>query len=392
MVPNSNLYSERRLFFHSNESLLANDRVFTGNQIDDFAIAGLHVSNRILLLGVGYGGSIRGLLASNPDVQIIAVDINNISLRTCENLYKEFFPELLSQITFVHDDASCFMKTVEKSSFDAVCIDLYNSYGYPEFILEEDFWNDINDSLSKDGIILANSWGLPSQLDPLSHSTAQTKMLKLMLQVFPNIKALPSRRNITFLAYKTSLKIKYPELSINLNSLDHIGLKLLFLKALTSKNIDVTQISDIEENLVYSIKDLDNLMYQEWEPLLKEINHIRRKANLGALSQVNDLLELPEEAQRFTEVALIHQPSIATTIPTLAGALAFSGKAELNWYLNWLVEEKSRLMMIDLEWFVNVACWQAYQIATNPYARNEHWTPQLEELILNIHSYTLTKN
>jgi SAM-dependent methyltransferase len=392
MVSKSNLYSERRLFFHSNESLLANDRVFTGNQIDDFAIAGLHDSNRILLLGVGYGGSIRGLLASNPNVQVVAVDINSTSLGTCENLYKEFFPELLSQITFVHDDASRFMKEVEKNSFDAICIDLYNSGGYPEFILEKDFWNDISNSLSEDGIILANSWGLPSQLDPLSHSTAQTKMLKLMLQVFPNIKALPSRRNITFLAYRTTLNFEYPETLINLNSLDHIGLKLLFFKALISKNIEDINISNIEENLVYSIKELDNLMYQEWSSLLKDINHIRRKANLGVLSQVNDLLNFPEEAQRFTEVALIYQPNIATTIPTLAGALAFNGKMKLDWYINWLVEEKSRLMMIDAEWFVNVACWQAYQIATNPYTRNEHWIPQLEELLFSIYSHTLTKN
>ncbi|MGE7925939.1 spermidine synthase [Viridibacillus arvi] len=392
MVQKLNLYSKKRLFFHTNESLLVNDRVFTGNQIDDFAIAGLQCPNQILLLGVGYGGAIKGIIASNPDAHVTAVDINAVSLQTCENLYAEFFPELLSQISFIHDDASHFIQNIEKNSFDAICIDLYHPNGYAEVILEEVFWENMNSSLSMDGIILANSWGLPSQLDPLTYSTAQTKMLKLMSRFFPNIKALPSRRNITFLASKADLRIKYPELSGDLKSLDQIGLKLLFFKAYISKNIDVSQIIDIEDNILYTIEDLDNLMYQEWGKLLNEINHIRIKAHLNPLSQVNDLLDYPDEAQRFTEAALMHRPIIATTIPTLAGGMAFVGNKKLDWYIKWLVEEKSRLMMIDLEWFVNIACWQAYQIATNPYAGYEHWVPHLEKLLFTIQSHVLATN
>lgn len=76
------LYSENQLHIHTIDSLITHDRVFVGNQTDDFAVAKvLQNSQRILLLGVGYGGALRPLLIGNSSVEITAVDLNPRSIK-----------------------------------------------------------------------------------------------------------------------------------------------------------------------------------------------------------------------------------------------------------------------------------------------------------------------
>ncbi|MGO0714191.1 hypothetical protein P5641_03825 [Bacillus subtilis] len=120
------LYSENQLHIHTIDSLITHDRVFVGNQTDDFAVAKvLQNSQRILLLGVGYGGALRPLLIGNSSVEITAVDLNPRSIKISTLIFDEYFPALSRKINFIHKDALEYLKEFRDTPFDAICIDLY---------------------------------------------------------------------------------------------------------------------------------------------------------------------------------------------------------------------------------------------------------------------------
>lgn len=239
------LYSKNSLLLQTIESLITHDRIFVGNQTDDFSIAGvLKGSNRVLLLGLGYGGAIRPILAGNNNIQITAVDMNPKSLNACSLILEEFFPNITKQLNYVLDDADNFLRNYTGLSFDTVCIDLYTDTGYPSIVFNGEFWSNIKKILSENGTVLFNSWGLPQQLEPLKINTAQTAIANIMINNFPYLSYLPHRRNITFIAnFTENIEIKNNICVDNLIGLDRVLMKFLplrvkYVERLSGENID----------------------------------------------------------------------------------------------------------------------------------------------------------
>ena len=152
----SSLYSSKDFLLNSIESLVSGDRIFVGNQPDDFGIGGSITSgNKVLILGLGFGGSIRPLIAGIENISITAIDSDSNIINACSAIMNSFFPSL-NQIHYIHGDASNFTHYIN-DSFDLICIDVYTEEGYPRFIFNDEFWDNLSSSLTKDGSVIINS-------------------------------------------------------------------------------------------------------------------------------------------------------------------------------------------------------------------------------------------
>lgn len=384
------LYSKNSLLLQTIESLITHDRIFVGNQTDDFSIAGvLKGSNRVLLLGLGYGGAIRPILAGNNNIQITAVDMNPKSLNACSLILEEFFPNITKQLNYVLDDADNFLRNYTGLSFDTVCIDLYTDTGYPSIVFNGEFWSNIKKILSENGTVLFNSWGLPQQLEPLKINTAQTAIANIMINNFPYLSYLPHRRNITFIAnFTENIEIKNNICVDNLIGLDRVLMKFLplrvkYVERLSGENIDYSN----KKTDILTLEEFDQVMNKQWLLLIQNCNKALEDKGCKKIKSMIELLENPEIAKLMTIQLLESRAPESATLPVLLGAYAFDNPEGLDWYFQWLLEECDILFGLNPEWFINTAFWQLLSISVNPFANYSNWSNCIENVIDKINEH-----
>lgn len=377
-------YSEDYFLIHTTESLISNDRIFVGNQTDDFGGAAIlnNVSN-ILLLGGGYGGAIRPLICNGADLTI--VDNNEYVIDFTEKLFLEKFSELSKRLNFVKDDAEHYLENIHHK-FDVICIDLYSAKGYAECTLNNSFWENIHKVLKPNGTIFFNSWGLPQQLKPLINSDIQIQIANILLENFSYVSYLPHRRNITFVARnKQHLDIRYDLTYDQLNKIDESIINMLPYRLLNSVNVTKDSLSKVlPDRDINSFSSINNDMFLHWNDLLKLCSEVSSK--LG-ISQTKDLMELisnPEDAKRLTNYLLKSLKEESSLIPILVGAASFENKYDLSWFTNWLIKDSFYYLNLHKKWYINTALWQLLAICANPFCSDEYWNPKINDILNNL--------
>jgi SAM-dependent methyltransferase len=380
---NRGLYSTDNFLLHSDDSLLVNDRIFVGNQTDDFVVSTfLPNSNRVLMLGLGYGGALRALLIGNNNVQVTAVDMNPMTIKATELIMENYFPEVSNKVNYVQNDAFQFLKEYTGPSFDTICLDLYTSKGYPPIVLEDEFWLSLKKVLSKEGTVLFNSWGLPQQLSPLEGGTAQQNIAHIMCEHFSYLSALPNRRNMTFIAHRQQIPvIKQYINKDDLNDIDRLIVDFFPQRIKNAKKINCENIKMVENEVILTMDEFNDEMYRRWPNLIKNCNQALDELGFNQVTDLIELLNEPIRAKKMTKLLLDRKAVESVTIPILVGASAFNKPEGLEWYLYWMLEDGEELMDSHKEWFINTALWQLLEIAANPYANYATWAGDIEQLL-----------
>ncbi|MGD6874284.1 spermidine synthase [Sutcliffiella horikoshii] len=379
------LYSEDHLLLHTVESLVSSDRIFVGNQPDEFAIAGLlEKSKRVLMLGLGFGESLRPILAGNHDLQITAVDINASTLNACYSINENYFPLLNSKVNYINEDAFKYIYSYSGVEYDCICVDLYTKEGYPLQILDDDFWRSLKKILTADGTVIFNSWGLPQQLNPFHGDTIQVSIARRLLIHFEYNGYLPHRRNITFIANKKS-KPKFRENIdyTHLNEVDRLILEFYPYRLRNILPLDIKLISKVEseENCINKMEQFNDEMFKRWPNLVNKCNEVMISLGFPKIISLSDIYKDPHLAKILTRNFLENKHIESVTIPILAASNAFENSGNLDWYLEWLVHDKEELLLNHKEWFINTAIWQLLSIAANPFSKYDYWVQDIEEIL-----------
>ncbi|MCU7668529.1 spermidine synthase [Bacillus thuringiensis] len=366
------LYSDNNFFLNSPQSLLKNDSIYTGNQPDDFGLAGYIANgNKVLVLGLGFGSAIRAVLSTLPEAEITVVDINPNIIRACKGIYEYLFPNI--NIEYINGDDRD-IKTIVKGKFDLICVDIYTEDGCPEFMCGANFWLEIKSILNEKGIMITNTWGLPTHLNPLDGELHQNFILKNLFSIFQSNYLLPFRRNITVISSEEKqLSIKKPNIPVVSNEdkiiITYLKYKLLSVKRITNEYLK----NEIENNnLKHSSVDKEmEVRHLHWihsySKLINELSKINvEKQNLSNLIK-NELV-----AKKLT-IKLLEQNSYSIDIvPNFMGSLAFENDNEIAWYLDWIIHDYKKLFELNKYWFVNVALCQFFSIISNPFYNMEN--------------------
>nr|WP_256558394.1 hypothetical protein [Halobacillus sp. A1] len=379
---NRDLYSSDNFLLHSDDSLLSNDRIFVGNQTDDFVVSSfLQNSKKVLMLGLGYGGALRALLIDDNEVQVTAVDINPNSMRATALIMENYFPGISNKVNYVQSDALQYLKEYNGQPYDVICLDLYTREGYPLFILHDEFWIYLKNILTEDGTVIFNSWGLPQQLSPLKGNTVQKSIAKFMGDHFSYLSALPNRRNITFIAHLQQVPVIRQIVNTeDFNAIDRLIVEFFPQRIKYAKKIKSENFKTLENDVILTMDEFNDEMYKRWPHLVEKCNEALVDLGYTQIRDIMELLDDPIKAKKMTKLLLERNAIESATIPVLVGAYSFHKPEGLDWYLYWMLEEAEELMDTHKEWVINTALWQLLEVAANPYANYDYWASDIELL------------
>ncbi len=157
---------------------------WTGFYYDDFALGPVLVkAGRVLVLGMGGGGSIRATRLSAPDAEFDAVEIDG---RVAEAAGRFFGVHAGPRLRIHVADARPWLQRSHER-YDLAHVDLYHGGPYvPFYLTTVEFFEQVRAHLSEDGLLMMNVF------DPGSHGEVLSAMTATLKQVFPSVMALPA--------------------------------------------------------------------------------------------------------------------------------------------------------------------------------------------------------
>ncbi|WP_329314391.1 spermidine synthase [Streptomyces sp. NBC_01262] len=366
-------YSNGSLLINTIESTLSGDRIFTGNQPDDFALVGLLRGARsACLLGVGYGGSIRAMLAGNPALNLALVDNDDVLLNFTGQIFQRNFPGL--NFTTEVADAWDHLRD-RKAAYDVICVDLYSLAGYPEFVFHGGFWEDVRSALAPGGHVVANAWGLPEQLRPLTPPSPQHGMARAMLGAWTDLNYLPCRRNLTFVAPALAPTDLRPAVDVAPDRLSHEDFLTLGLQRVRFGRAPVLRPGDLSEGTLpqRDRRDIDAEMAVRWPEMVADVT----KGSEPAAGDLQTVLSDRDLATAATRQLLAAGSPTASFIPCIAGATAQLGELRMSWYGDWICDEGPELKALAPDWYYLSGLWQALCMARTPLGAKWPWESRL---------------
>lgn len=134
---------------------------------------------KILVIGGGDGGTIKEVLKHNTVEDIVLCEIDELVIKAC----KKHLPSISKgldnkKVKIIIEDAVSFIKN-KKNEYDIILIDSTDPLGAGEGLFTEEFYNDVKDSLKKNGIVCAQSES------PIVNQNEIKKIYKLLKKVFP---------------------------------------------------------------------------------------------------------------------------------------------------------------------------------------------------------------
>lgn len=354
------LYSNRLQEFSSLESKLRGDQIFSGDQPDDFAIAGLMgESPKILMLGAGVGSGIRGIIAANPSSAVTAVDNSAGQIAVLKSVFSEYFPEI--EFNTVHADAQNLSKTtLPKNQFDVVCVDLYAGSDYAEFVTSDYWWNTIRDSyLAPQGKVVANSWGLPTHMNPLQSNKVQASMYRSMVNSFGEVGVHSFRRNLTYVSVTSAPTKGFSHNSwSNLEELDQLWLRFIqirFANPYVPPQSVFSNKGNHKSHEQSSKKHIDFLMHHEWQKALDS-----NRTVLDVLQNCIDTSDFPEKM--LTALSSTAKPARDLLPNQWSVAEIQSGEAP-ELFVHLTQKLARQLDQTDRQWYVDVWITQLISVA-----------------------------
>ncbi|WP_030543311.1 spermidine synthase [Streptomyces albus] len=379
------MYSASPLLLSTSATLLAGDRVFVGNQPDDFAVGPLAgPADTVCVLGLGYGGSLRPLLAASPASRITAVDLDPDMVTVTRALFRQHFPgtDFRTQVA----DASVFLEGSER--YDLVVIDIYAGESYPDFVLTEPFWRGVRGAVAPGGTALLNAWGLPEHLRPLTPPSPQHLLAGLLTPLWPHATYLSCRRNMTVVLRDTreddpaeTLRGAEAGRGTRLSPVDEAVLALQRLRLVRAADFRVpadAPAGDTGRAVPRTPEQLDAEMARRWPEMLAEVRaHADAAGADASVVGSREFYRRREVAVPTTLELARHGHPAAALLPNVAAALTFGGDTSLGWYGDWIADEAESLAAEYPEWLTRTALAQALAMAANPLVPEWPWTDRL---------------
>ncbi|HWC79756.1 MAG TPA: hypothetical protein VG756_07320 [Pseudonocardiaceae bacterium] len=374
------LYTTSPLLLSTPNTLLAGDRVFTGAQTDEFAVAGLlAATDRVCLLGLAYGAAIRTLHTFLPDVHVTAVDIDAVSGTICVELYRRHFPRL--PFDFVHQDALEFLLGGAEK-FDVICVDLYLPEGYANLLSRPGFWTAVRDRLTPNGVVLVNAGGLPIHLEPLRPPSPQAALLTLLTRYWPNPRYLANKRNWTIIlesAPTPDHTLADRALRANgFTGADRAIAQLLPLRLRAAPRVG--ELPDIEPES-FTRQHIDAEIERRWPTLTAALRQAGAARGIAPSRTRPDVVVADPETGPTVLTTLLEQGSIvADFFASAAASLAMTREPEVGWFGQWLCDQADWLTEKHSDWLLRAGFPQALAMLACPLAPRWPWEDTLLEL------------
>jgi len=164
---------------HSHTTFKDNS-VWSGSYQDVFALGPLLVNQpRLLVLGMGAGGSIRMTRVADPNVQVDAVEIDPLVVQAAHRFFG--LPQRANWLHVHIADARPWLEH-NHSTYSLVHVDLYQGGPYiPFYLVTEEFFRLVRAHMSSDGLLMMNVYDAGKKHEIL-YSTGAT-----LERVFPTV-------------------------------------------------------------------------------------------------------------------------------------------------------------------------------------------------------------
>lgn len=167
---------------------------WAGYYYEDFALGPLLVpARRLLVLGLGAGGSIMATRAVAPEIQIDAVEIDP---KVVEAATRYFGLPVSSENLRVHVADARPWLAHDPQTYDLVHVDLYQGGPYiPFYLATLEFFRSIREHMPTGGLLMMNV------LNPGSEHELLYAIGATLKQVFPTVMVLPAGNNSIVFAF-----------------------------------------------------------------------------------------------------------------------------------------------------------------------------------------------
>ncbi len=154
------------------QTIRREDAPLTGYYHDDFALGPLLApSRRLLVLGMGAGGSIAATRAVAPDIEVDAVEIDPEVVEVGRRFFN-LRPGEGNLRVHVADARPWLAR--ERKLFDIVHVDLYHGGPYvPFYLATEEFYQLVRDRMESDSVLMMNIYDVSPHRE-LLHATIAT--------------------------------------------------------------------------------------------------------------------------------------------------------------------------------------------------------------------------
>jgi hypothetical protein len=294
-------------------------------------------------------------------------------LRACAAVFDAHFADV--PVETVHADAREYLRRCDRT-FDVVAVDLYAADGYAEAAFDPGLWRDVRTRLAPGGVLLVNAWGLPHQLDPLVGASPQRAIVALIAKHFPDLLALPNRRNLTLIAGPD--RRTAPPNFDGLRPHDRAYLATLPARLSLAKIDTVIGEPAADAAVLGSREYMNAEMERRWTSLTEAFREAGEASGIDQARSVPHMcITDPYVAQSITRQLLVTDPVAARFVPIAAAAAAFGNDHRVGWFGRWLVEQFEALAELSPTWLIETALPQAMAMVLCPLAPNWDWTAEL---------------
>lgn len=174
-----------KLNAYDNVHTIRNERTgFTGHYYDDFALGPiLTPAKRLLVLGLGGGGSIASTRMTAPEIEVDAVEIDPKVVEAAQRFFG-VNPQDGKLRVHVADARPWLAKN--RGSYELVHVDLYAGGPYiPFYLVTREFFEAVRSHMSGDALLMMNLFDVSGKQELLASTMATLK------QVFPTVAVLP---------------------------------------------------------------------------------------------------------------------------------------------------------------------------------------------------------
>jgi len=132
---------------------------------------------KVLIVGGGDGGTLHEVLKHNSVEEVVLCDIDS---KVIELSYK-YFPEFREafedkRTVIVNEDAAEYIKT-RKGFYDVICVDSTDPFGPGEALFQKEFYDNIKEALTDDGIAVTQSESMFLYTDLIEELYQQNRKL-----------------------------------------------------------------------------------------------------------------------------------------------------------------------------------------------------------------------
>ena len=214
-----------------------------------------------LVLGLGAG--VLPAKLSSKGFKIDAIDIDPITL----NIAKNFFRYKPKNTSFFFEDARTYVKKCEKK-YDLIILDLFAD-GDPEHLTTKEFYQNLDNCLNDNGVVLSNS------LMDFSNELALNSVLSTFSSQFDNLHYfhIPDAEvnNLYIIAGKNGTSKRVQGLNLSLDFIPK-GIKSKIIQVLrNAKKFKKEDFND--QNILYDEKNQYSIIFAKILPKFRKLVH-----------------------------------------------------------------------------------------------------------------------